>query len=240
MSPVTERFLLIQPRTSHPKRYASYLQVLRGIQAEYDLRTLAEVDMAIWTLAHLVNDEIRDRTLKEIHQERDRDLFQRIPRHYAADMYIRKAGLKPVLEDAYRLVIDDSLEPNRLLLAECLCEDRTDPYLAMVTAGNAFEWLVWKLIVRRGEEQTARQWEEERKERKQGERGIELWRLIDHLRNLRDPEISKADKRWDRCKRWRNESIHPWAWEECELKDSPARRREFLTTVAELLREKGS
>ena len=193
ISPPVEKFLGLQPQDNHIKYYLTYLNVLNEISSHYGRPTnLADVDMAIWCLSHLLKNW-GNRKFRRDWGNEDRSKISGILNLYSMDPFLKKQRLHRVLCEVYEYVKEGRNEPNRLILAECLNDNHIDPELAMVTTSYTFESFVWKLIEEAG-------LEKELEERR-------LWYMIKKLAEKVDRNTIKD---FSDCITWRDSAIHPW------------------------------
>lgn len=194
ISPPVEKFLGLQPQENHVKYYLTYLNSLKVISSHYErLKKLAEVDMALWCLWHLLKNW-RNRKFREKWDKEDQNKLSGILAQYKMDTFLRKQKLNLALYEVYEQVKENRHEPNRLLLAECLDDKEIDPEIAMVIASYTFECLVWRLI------RTAKL-----------ENKLEEKTLLNMINKLEDEGfLENTSDAFHRCRKLRNFSIHPW------------------------------
>lgn len=193
ISPPVEKFLGLQPQDNHIKYYLTYLNVLNDVSRHYGRPSnLADVDMAIWCLSHLLKNW-GNREFRRNWSNEDQSKIYGMLNLYAMDPFLKKQRLHRVLCEVYEHVKEGRNEPNRLLLAECLNDNQIDPELAMVATSYTFESFVWKLIE---------------------EAGLKKELLERRLRYMIKKLAEKLDKTtiddFDKCKTWRDSATHPW------------------------------
>jgi hypothetical protein len=121
LSPPVENLLNIRGSTAWEK-YARYIDALEKLRAAYDLDRNAHVDMALWTLAHILNSaELRnyDRECKEI-----------VDNFYGKPNLIKKIAAKNSLEQLF-------IEKDYLNIADMFVE--SDYEIAAFIAGREIE-----------------------------------------------------------------------------------------------------
>jgi len=217
ISPPVEKFLALQPQDNHVKYYLTYLDALKEISCYYERpKKLADVDMALWCLSHLLKNW-GNRRFRRNWDDKDRSKVSGILVMYNMDTFLKKQRLRRVLYEVYKHVKESKTEPNRLLLAEGLNDEKIDPELAMVTTSYTFESLVWKLV------------QEARLEKVLGKK--KLWNMIRKL--VEEGIIRNTKEDFDQCKTWRDSAVHPWL-----RKLKTEERKEYVEKVKTLVKMK--
>jgi hypothetical protein len=132
MNPSVENLLNVRGNAPWEK-YSNYIEALRKLRIEYGFARNADVDMALWTLAHILNSaELRnsDRECKEI-----------VDKYYKRPNPIKRIAAKNSLEQ----FLD---EKDYLNIADMFVE--SDHAIAAFIAGREIERYLRKLCIRQG------------------------------------------------------------------------------------------
>jgi len=124
-----ENLLSIKAETP-VKKYLFYLDNLTELQEIYGFDRIADVDMALWTLAALLNEEY---------------LWKKPEYHQIITAYLNQPN--PVKKISARNALRDIRKANPIYLdlAECFLD--TDPEIAGIMAGKELECLINKLLL---------------------------------------------------------------------------------------------
>ncbi len=180
ISPPVENLLNVQGST-HTKKYISYLENLEKLQEDYGFLKIAHVDMALWTLAQIINS-------KELQHHY---IYGKYYRSYKETMNIIK---KIIAENLFKPVLEEDL----LYKAELFLE--TDHILAGIIAFRELDLLVKVLCDKEG-----------LKIKKRPSRGGKYPRFHDYLEKLTikhyisKEKSSQIDEWW---RRLRNPLMH--------------------------------
>ncbi|HEK84862.1 MAG TPA: hypothetical protein ENO29_00695 [Candidatus Aminicenantes bacterium] len=113
------------------KKYLEYLDNLTELQEIYAFDRIADVDMALWTLACLLNEEY---------------LWKKPEYYQIIDSYINQSN--PVKKISARNALRDIRKTNLIYLDLSECFIDTDPEIAGILAGKELECLIDRLFIK--------------------------------------------------------------------------------------------
>jgi len=180
LSPPVENLLNVRGSTPWEK-YINYVEALRKLRIEHGFARNADVDMALWTLAHILNSaELRnsDRECKEI-----------VDNYYKKPNLIKRIAAKNSLEQ----FLD---EKDYLNIADMFVE--SDHAIAAFIAGREIERNLRKLCMRQGY-----------RTKEVGPDGFERNKTVSTMLNELENTLGRDDKR--QLKAWyrrRSDIVH--------------------------------
>lgn len=199
LSPPVEKLLGLLPESDHIRYYLTFLSELHCIHEQFrELKKIAEVDMALWSLSHILNNRGKEEFWEKLSID-VRDRIERIYSNYNKSIFFLKRKLRKALFQAYDCFKgkDLAMYRYRLLIAECLNDNGIDPDLAMVATSYTLESFVWDYFHN-----------PELKKKLPQKAEIKLHKLIEIL--LGTGGIHNAEADFNFCRHRRDESIHPW------------------------------
>lgn len=217
ISPPVEKLLGLQPEEDHVQYYLSYLDVLKRIADIYgEPNKLAHVDMALWCLFFIIKNK-SNREFWQAWEPEERKKKEYIYLAYTQDVFFIKDKLRRALKHVYDCIKVANLNSSRLILAECLNDEASDPLLAMVATSYTFESLVWSMYT-----------ESPKLAGTIPDSKIRLGTLIEKLRGIK---INKTIPEFIANARLRDRSVHPWL-----PSLSPDERKTFIAKVDNLIK----
>jgi hypothetical protein len=127
ISPPVEKMLGLQPEDDHIKYYLSYLEILKKFKEfNRELKKVAHIDMTIWSLFFIIKNKSNSAFWDKWGDE-DKRKKEHIYLAYLRDALFKREKLMRAFRQVYECVEGGSLDSKRLILAECLNSEGTDP-----------------------------------------------------------------------------------------------------------------
>jgi hypothetical protein len=179
MSPPVISFLRISPLPNNVAYYEMYLEVLKKLKNHYELKRIADADMAIWSASYLCSDPD----------------YSAISEDMRNDEYYQRLLFENTIQGWGSLT--RQIKIDHMLFAEAFVKH--DYFISSLIAARIYEEMLWKLGIKWGVETGAKKID-------QSKSGALKDRIKKRQEELAKLGVSSG--RLDQWWIWRNESIH--------------------------------